>query len=114
MSLLTAHCSLPTDSGITALRLNDTTHSPFSIPVTPMNSRLLPLLAGAALWLVLPSPASAQPLPVKTDEFNSESVGRKMKYNFVLPAKYVQGTDRYPVLYLLHGLTSNYTAWARM
>jgi putative tributyrin esterase len=81
-----------------------------------MNSRLLPLLAGAALWLALalPSPASAQPLPVKTVEFNSEAVGRKMKYNIVLPPCYLHTTDRYPVLYLLHGLTSNYTAWARM
>src|SRR5205085_11565861 len=25
-----------------------------------------------------------------------------------------QTTDRYPVLYLLHGLTGNYTNWARM
>jgi uncharacterized protein (TIGR03067 family) len=71
------------------------------------------LLALAVLWLV-PTTAPAQPLPVKTVEFNSESVGRKMKYNIVLPAKYDQTKDRYPVLYLLHGLTSNYTAWARM
>ena len=53
-------------------------------------------------------------LPVKTVEFSGESVGRKMKYNIVLPADYEQSTKRYPVLYLLHGLTSNYTAWARM
>jgi S-formylglutathione hydrolase FrmB len=37
-----------------------------------------------------------------------------MKYNIALPAKYDQTTDRYPVLYLLHGFTSNYTAWARL
>src|ERR1700675_1511833 len=85
--LPTTHCPLPTASGITALRLNDMTHPPSSIPVIPMNRRLLPLLAGPALWLVLPTTARAQPLPVKTVEFNSESVGRKMKYNIVLPAK---------------------------
>jgi len=60
------------------------------------------------------APAFAQPLPVKTAEFASEAVGRTMKYNIVLPEKYDQSKDRYPVLYLLHGLTSNYTAWARM
>lgn len=58
--------------------------------------------------------AQSQPLPVKTVAFRSESVGRTMKFNLILPAKYEQSTERYPVLYLLHGLTSNYTAWARM
>src|SRR5262245_31994670 len=79
-----------------------------------MKRRLVPFLACAALWLLPPSPAPAQPLPVKTVEFDSPSVGRKMKYNLVLPAGYEKSTERYPVLYLLHGLTSNYTAWARM
>jgi S-formylglutathione hydrolase FrmB len=76
--------------------------------------KLLPLLAWAALVVVPPGAALAQALPVKTVEFDSDSVGRKMKYNVVLPARYEMTTDRYPVLYLLHGLTSNYTAWARM
>jgi len=70
-----------------------------------------------AVWtafLVTAAPAFAQPLPVKTVEFASEAVGRTMKYNIVLPEQYARSTDRYPVLYLLHGLTSNYTAWARM
>jgi S-formylglutathione hydrolase FrmB len=66
-------------------------------------------------WGILfPAAALGQPLPVKSVEFNSEAVGRKMKYNIVLPARYEQTSERYPVLYLLHGLTSNYTAWARM
>jgi S-formylglutathione hydrolase FrmB len=76
--------------------------------------KLLPLPAWTILTLLFPAAALAQPLPVKTVEFNSESVGRKMKYNIVLPAKYEDTTDRYPVLYLLHGLTSNYTAWAML
>src|ERR1700736_2010830 len=79
-----------------------------------MKSRRFPLVASAALWLLWPAAASAQPLPVKTVEFNSESVGRKMKYNIVLPVKYEQSTDRYPVIYLLHGFSSNYTAWAKL
>ena len=32
-----------------------------------------------------------------------------MKCNVALPANYEQTTNRYPVLYLLHGLTSDYT-----
>src|SRR5262245_6398026 len=79
-----------------------------------MKNQPLLLLACAALGLLAPATAAAQPLPVKTVEFTSEAVGRTMKYNVVLPARYEQTTDRYPVLYLLHGLTSNYTAWARM
>ena len=38
-----------------------------------MNRRRFLPLACAALWL-LPTTAQAQPLPVKTVEFNSESV----------------------------------------
>lgn len=72
------------------------------------------LACGYCLFLLLSAGALAQDLPVKTVEFASESVGRKMKYNVVLPARYEQSSDRFPVLYLLHGLTSNYTAWARL
>ncbi len=81
-----------------------------------MKYKRFPLLAPVALWLFLPAMVRAQEAaaPVKTVEFTSESVGRKMKYNVALPADYDRTTDRYPVLYLLHGLTSNYTAWARL
>src|SRR5262245_45662964 len=79
-----------------------------------MKNKLPPALACGALWLLLPAAALAQALPVKTVEFASEAVGRKMKYNAVLPARYEQTADRYPVLYLLHGYTSDYTAWARL
>src|SRR6266849_1437392 len=79
-----------------------------------MKHKRFSLLVWGVFWLLFPAAALAQPLPVKTVEFASEAVGRKMKYNIVLPAKYEQTADRYPVLYLLHGLTSNYTAWARL
>lgn len=49
---------------------------------------------------------------VKTVEFYSESVNRTMKYNIFLPEDYESAKKNYPVLYLLHGLTSNYRAWA--
>jgi putative tributyrin esterase len=63
-------------------------------------------------WLA--STALADTPAVKTVEFDAPSVGRKMKYNIVLPRRYDDSTDRYPVLYLLHGFSSNYTAWARL
>jgi predicted peptidase len=80
-----------------------------------MRNRLLSLPLWGACWLLFPAIVLAQHATyVQTVEFQSDSVGRKMKYNIVLPAKYTQTNDRYPVLYLLHGYSSNYTAWARM
>jgi S-formylglutathione hydrolase FrmB len=49
------------------------------------------------------------PLPVTEVKFYSESVKRDMVINVVLPRDYEKtDTLRYPVLYLCHGLTSNY------
>ncbi|HEX8200634.1 MAG TPA: alpha/beta hydrolase family protein [Isosphaeraceae bacterium] len=77
--------------------------------IRPMHpAALLVLLAAQA------SPATAQEPAVRTVAFEAPSVGRTMKYNVVLPEGYDDSTAKYPVLYLLHGLTSNYTAWARM
>lgn len=56
----------------------------------------------------------AEALAVQTVEFEAPSVGRTMKYNVCLPADYESSDERYPVLYLLHGLTSSYQAWARL
>lgn len=65
--------------------------------------------------VLLPTTALAQPLPVKTVEFDSPAVGRKMKYNIVVPARYDEAKgQRYPVLYLLHGYSGNYTNWAAL
>ena len=48
---------------------------------------------------------------IKTVDFFSESVNRTMRYNIFLPENYNASDQRYPVLYLLHGLTSDYRAW---
>jgi putative tributyrin esterase len=50
---------------------------------------------------------------IQTGEFFSESVGRTTKYNIALPRGYDTSDRRYPVLYLLHGLSQNYQAWGR-
>ena len=71
----------------------------------PVRSSLL-----AVLLLSLATTVFAQ-APLNTVEFYSPAVDRTMKYNIVLPAEYESSNERYPVLYLLHGLTGNYTNW---
>lgn len=56
-------------------------------------------------------PVQAQNLELGTVEFFSPAVDRQMKYNILLPRGYETSSQRYPVLYLLHGLTQNYTTW---
>jgi len=65
----------------------------------------------AVAFAVVASVTAAQDLALKTVEFTSPSVGRTLKYSILLPRGYDGSTARYPVLYLLHGLTQNYTAW---
>jgi len=52
-------------------------------------------------------------LDVTTVEFYSPAVDRTMKYNVVLPYGYEESDVEYPVLYLLHGLSQNYTTWSQ-
>ena len=49
-----------------------------------------------------------KPLVVTEVKFYSESLQRNMFMNVVLPRGYKKSDIRYPVLYLCHGLTSNY------
>ena len=51
---------------------------------------------------------------VQTIQFESKLVGKTLPYNVLLPVDYHQPatkTKRYPVVYLLHGLTGHYTNW---
>lgn len=51
---------------------------------------------------------------VHTVQFESKLVGKTLPYNVVLPVDYDQPggkSKRYPVLYLLHGLTGHYDNW---
>ncbi len=54
------------------------------------------------------------PSAVATVEFHSPAVDRTMKYNIILPSGYAGSDERYPVLYLLHGVGQNYTTWSRL
>ncbi len=49
---------------------------------------------------------------VKTDEYDSPSVGRRLRCRIILPVGYESSRDRYPVLYLLHGYSGDYTKWS--
>ena len=77
----------------------------------------VPVILLAALLLV-PAEAWAQAQTaqgaVTTVEFYSPAVERTMKYNIVLPPDYATSDERYPVLYLLHGVGQNYTSWSSM
>jgi S-formylglutathione hydrolase FrmB len=75
-----------------------------------MQRRLHHVCTGV-LFMLFAAIASAQTPELKTIEFTSPAVGRTMKYFILLPSDYDKSTKRYPVLYLLHGLTQNYTVW---
>ncbi len=73
------------------------------------NSAALPNVVAAQ------SRREAQPSKrVQTIEFESKLAAKLLPYNVVLPVDYHQPSakaKRYPVLYLLHGLTGHYDNW---
>jgi putative tributyrin esterase len=48
---------------------------------------------------------------LRDDSVQSAALGREMKYRVLLPEGYDASLERYPVLYLLHGLGGSYTDW---
>ena len=77
-------------------------------PATPPTSG-----AQAAQATPTPTPTPQDPR-VKTIQFESKLVGKALPYNVLLPVDYDQPASkakRYPVIYLLHGLTGHYTNW---
>ena len=54
---------------------------------------------------------SARAGKVVTDSLQSEVLGAQVKYNVYLPNSFGKAEKRYPVVYLLHGLSDTYTAW---
>ena len=69
----------------------------------------------ALLLLLAPMPIAAQPetaAPRLRDEtVQSGALGKGMKYRVLLPDGYDRTLERYPVLYLLHGLWGSYSDW---
>lgn len=64
-----------------------------------------------ALLLILPLAVSAQSR-IETGSIFSTKLGCEQKYNVYLPDGYNQW-DRYPVIYLLHGLYGDYSNWVK-
>jgi len=50
---------------------------------------------------------------VVTDSLSSAILGATVKYNVYLPDGYGKTDRTYPVVYLLHGLSDDYTAWVK-
>ena len=56
--------------------------------------------------------ATATGLPVREEKLASKLMAREMPYRVLLPAGYdAAKSERYPVIYLLHGLYGHYTNW---
>lgn len=64
-------------------------------------------LAVVLLAAALPARAGK----IVTDSLYSKVLGTQTKYNVYLPDGFEKGKTRYPVVYLLHGLSDDYTAW---
>jgi putative tributyrin esterase len=78
-----------------------------------------------ALWLALAAPlgagvttAAAQPAIAAPagerlieESVDSAALGRAVRYRVLVPEKYESSLQRYPVLYLLHGLGGDYKDW---
>jgi len=70
----------------------------------------LPAIALLVLLVALSAHANGR---VETVRFQSKLIGSTLPYNVILPPDYdTSTTTRYPVLYLLHGLTGHYSDWA--
>jgi len=57
------------------------------------------------------APAAPEQKRVQDVKFFSKSLQREMSYRVVLPRHYFSNEYRYPVLYLLHGLTGHYRSF---
>jgi S-formylglutathione hydrolase FrmB len=53
----------------------------------------------------------AEATRLREEAFHSAALGKVMKYRVLVPQNYAAGLGRYPVLYLLHGLSGDYTDW---
>lgn len=65
-----------------------------------------------AVFFLLTLTVQAQSASVETVQFQSKLVNATLPYNVILPPDYrASSTTRYPVLYLLHGLSGHYSDW---
>ena len=83
-----------------------------------VRSHLL-LLSALLVFVLMPAISAQQPaakpaLPAnaRNEELDSKLMGRKMPYRVILPVTYSgQPDEKFPVIYLLHGLTGHFNNW---
>jgi putative tributyrin esterase len=83
----------------------------FLLKTAGASSKVLCALTMTLIFLFYPILASAQQSIVKVDSFYAAAVKLQLKFTAILPANYAKETKRYPVVYLLHGYSGNYTSW---
>ena len=64
-----------------------------------------------AALIALLSCLTVQAGRVVTDSIRSQVLGATVKYNVYLPGSFDISSKTYPIVYLLHGFTDDYTAW---
>ncbi|WP_372798212.1 alpha/beta hydrolase, partial [Pontiella sp.] len=69
--------------------------------------KMLPVMLLLAVLVVSASRAST----VETVSVHSETMGRDIPVSVILPDEYEEGSQRYPVLYLLHGAGDTHRKW---
>ena len=72
------------------------------------------LLLSVLTFVATCDPALAQAVAkprLREESFQSSALSRTMKYRVLVPQGYERSEKRYPVLYLLHGLTGDYKDW---
>jgi S-formylglutathione hydrolase FrmB len=73
---------------------------------------MIPRLLSAAIVSLLLCLSVAARARVETVQFQSKLLNTRLPYNVILPTDYdTPRATRYPVLYLLHGLTGHYSDW---
>ena len=78
-----------------------------------MSTRSLALKGGLCLVSALCGMGSAPSSPeLRSMSLESSAVARTMRYDVLLPAGYESSEERYPVLYLLHGVNGDYRSWS--
>ncbi len=72
------------------------------------------LLVSLAIGVQAQAPQAASQSRMQDRAFQSESLGRQMKYRVLLPKGYFESARYYPVLYLLHGWHGDYKNWSTL
>jgi putative tributyrin esterase len=73
--------------------------------------RLFSLIFLLSASLAIGAQTAPKTAAVQTVQLSSKLMARDVAYRVVLPTDYAASKNRYPVIYLLHGLTGHYDNW---